>query len=66
MIVLLGQHPDRTPELDVYAQLYRLAGSSRPDSERTKPPCCDASGQPPDWTETCEDIVDHARKIARH
>ena len=55
----------RSPELDVYTQLYRLADIERPDGQRTKPSCCDTNGQPPDWTDRCQDIVDHARKIAR-
>ncbi|GAA4890602.1 hypothetical protein GCM10023222_58160 [Saccharopolyspora cebuensis] len=47
VLLLLGQHLDRSPELDVYTQLYRLADIDRPDGQRTKLPCCDGdTGHP--------------------
>jgi hypothetical protein len=40
-IVLVGPHDDRDPFMDVYSQLYELAGLTEPPAaERTKPPCC--------------------------
>lgn len=64
-IILIGQHLEHAPELDVYARLYALAGVERPGGKRTKPPCCDGQGLPPKWNEQCQDIVDHARAITR-
>ena len=63
--MLPGQHLNRCPGLDVYAQLYRLAGLTPPEGHRTKPACCDTAGEPSQWAELCDDIIDHARTIAR-
>lgn len=40
-ILLVGPHDNSDPFMDVYAQLYELAGLDEPPiGERTKPPCC--------------------------
>jgi hypothetical protein len=48
-ILLVGPHDDGDPFMDVYSQLYELAGLARPPvAERTKPPCCGTNdGEPP-------------------
>jgi hypothetical protein len=48
-VVLIGSHDDSRPPLDVYRQLYALAGNEPPDQAgRDKPPCCDTqTGEPP-------------------
>jgi hypothetical protein len=48
-VVLVGNHDDSRPPLDVYQQLYTQAGHERPDqARRDKPPCCDTeTGGPP-------------------
>jgi hypothetical protein len=41
-ILLVGPHDDQDPFVDVYSQLYELAGLAEPPAaERTKPPCCE-------------------------
>ena len=47
-VVLVGNHDDSRPPLDVYRQLYALAGHEPPDQAgRDKPPCCDTeTGEP--------------------
>jgi hypothetical protein len=47
-ILLVAPHNDQDPEMDVYQELYRLAGQTTPTGKRTKPSCCDAGGQTPD------------------
>jgi hypothetical protein len=47
-VLLVGLHAAADPGLDVYAELYELLGTAAPGgASRTKPPCCDDSGQPP-------------------
>jgi len=48
-VILAGNHDDSRPPLDVYQQLYALAGHEPPDQAgRAKPPCCDTeTGEPP-------------------
>jgi hypothetical protein len=48
-VVLVGNHDSSRPRLDIYRQLYTLAGAQAPDQAgRSKPPCCDAkTGKPP-------------------
>jgi hypothetical protein len=47
-VILVGNHDDSRPPLDVYRQLYALAGHEPPDQAgRDKPPCCDTeTGEP--------------------
>lgn len=48
-VVLVGNHDDSRPPLDVYQRLYAQAGHEPPDQAgRDKPPCCDTeTGKPP-------------------
>jgi hypothetical protein len=66
-ILLIGPHNDKDPFIDVYSQLYELAGLAElPTAERTKPPCCGAEdGKPsvPD-IELLEALVDRARQLS--
>lgn len=65
-ILLVGSH-DNDPFLDVYAQLYALAGVDNPPPEqRRKPPCCDdEDGSPPMvGIEVLEDLVRRARELS--
>jgi hypothetical protein len=48
-VALIGKHDRGRPPLDVYQQLYELAGHRPSDQAgRDKPPCCDTeTGEPP-------------------
>lgn len=46
-MLLVGEHLDDDPELDLYRGLYRLLGLPEPTGKRTKPPCCDEEGRSP-------------------
>lgn len=48
-VLLVGKHDRERPPMDVYQQLYELAGHEPSDQAgRDKPPCCDAeTGEPP-------------------
>lgn len=63
-IVLVGDHDSRRPPLDVYQQLYALAGHEPPDQAgRNKPPCCDTqSGQPPVSATLIDDLLARMRR----
>jgi len=53
--------------MDVYSQLYELAGlAGPPAARRTKPPCCGAEdGNPPiPDSELLADLVDRARQLS--
>lgn len=64
-IVLIGQHLDRVPELDVYRQLYELAGITTPSSaQRGKPPCCGSDDAAPEWAAELDDLVQRAHEVA--
>jgi mRNA-degrading endonuclease RelE of RelBE toxin-antitoxin system len=66
-ILLVGPHNDHDPVLNVYAELYRLLGAEpSPDARRTKPPCCDETGElPPVLGAALTEILDHAVKLRR-
>jgi hypothetical protein len=64
-ILLIGPHDNKDPFMDVYSQLYELAGLKEPPTaERTKPPCCDEEdGEPPvPDRELLDDFVYRARR----
>ena len=66
-ILLGGPHDDRDPFMDVYSQLYELAGLTEPPTaERTKPPCCgEEDGKPPvPDSELLADLVGRARQLS--
>ena len=53
--------------MDVYSQLYKLAGLTEPPTaERTKPPCCGKeNGKPPvPDSELLADLVGRARQLS--
>jgi hypothetical protein len=64
-ILLVGPHSD-DPFLDVYTQLYSLAGIDQIPSElRRKPSCCDNDGLPPEvGTAIPGDLVQQARELS--
>ncbi len=66
-VLLVGSHRADDPGLDVYEELYRLAGVRPPaDQRRRKPPCCDDDEQPPTLDqETVNELVDRARTLLR-
>jgi hypothetical protein len=67
IILLVGPHDDNDPFMDVYSQLYELAGLSQPPAaERTKPPCCGVEdGKPPvPDGELLADLVIRARQLS--
>jgi hypothetical protein len=50
-VILVGDHDESRHQLDVYRQLYALAGHEPPDQAgRAKPPCCDTEN----WRATCQ------------
>lgn len=61
VVLLVGEHRDRDPELDVYRDLYRLLELPEPSTKRNKPPCCDETGEPP----IDSDLLDHFQSKAR-
>jgi len=66
-ILLVGPHDDQDPFMDVYSQLYELAGLAEPPAaERTKPPCCEVEdGTPPiPDVELLADLVGRARQLS--
>ena len=64
-ILLIGPHSN-DPFLDVYTQLYALAGIGQVPSEpRRKPPCCDNEGSPPEvGTAILDSLVKQARELS--
>jgi hypothetical protein len=66
-ILLVGPHDDQDPFMDVYSQLYELAGLAEPPpAKRTKPPCCGkGDGKPPvPDSELLADLVGRARQLS--
>jgi hypothetical protein len=66
-ILLVGPHDDQDPFMDVYSQLYELAGlAETPTAERAKPPCCgEKDGKPPvPDSELFADLVGRARQLS--
>jgi hypothetical protein len=66
-ILLVGPHDNGDPYVDVYTQLYALAGlASPPAGERAKPPCCGAEdGRAPIQDEDLlNDFVRRARQLS--
>ncbi len=64
-VVLLGNHDDSHPPLDVYRQLYALAEQEPPaQAGRDKPPCCDAeTGEPPVNADLLESLLTRMRRF---
>lgn len=64
-ILLVGQHDDQDPVLNVYTELYRLLGvEPQPDSGRDKPPCCDTSeAEPRVLGDALAEILDRAARL---
>jgi hypothetical protein len=66
-ILLVGPHDDQDPFMDVYSQLYELAGLAElPTAKRTKPPCCgEQDGKPPvPDSALLADLVGRARQLS--
>lgn len=66
-ILLVGPHADDDPFLDVYTQLYALAGlDSPPSAQRRKPPCCQGDDRTPPVTDiqVLDDLVQRARELS--
>ena len=65
-ILLVGLHDRTDPDVDVYTELYRLAGlEDVPSGERTKPSCCGTEGTAPHLMSEVIDLVDRARMLRR-
>lgn len=66
-ILLLGRHDDQDPNLDVYAELYRLLGMEPPDSAvRDKPPCCEEKTDlPPILGAAVTEFIERAARVRR-
>lgn len=53
-VILAGNHDDSRPPLDIYQQLYALAGHEPPDqAARDKPPSCDTRLASRPWSPGC-------------
>jgi len=63
--LLAGNHDDSRPPLDVYQQLYALAGHEPPDQAgRAKPPCCDTeTGEPPADSGLLDELLSRMRRF---
>lgn len=64
-VLLIGEHVNDDPGIDVYTQLYELAQLPVPAGQRTKPPCCSQEGEPPEWNDDIESLVGRAQEVAR-
>ncbi len=63
-ILLIGPHDDNDPGMDVYTELYALAGiTTPPTARRTKPPCCHADGVAPFLADEVRELADRAVTI---
>jgi hypothetical protein len=64
-VVLIGNHDRDRPQLDVYQQLYELAGHHPSDQAgRDKPPCCDTdTGEPPVDTALLDELLTSMRRF---
>jgi hypothetical protein len=63
-VLLVGPHDDQDPGIDVYTELYRLAGfTAPPPAARDKPPCCDDNGLAPVLDSLLEDLVARAARL---
>jgi hypothetical protein len=64
-VVLVGNHDDSRPPLDVYQQLYAQAGHEPPDqARRDKPPCCDTkTGEPPADSGWLDELLARMRRF---
>jgi hypothetical protein len=65
-VLLIGVHDRNDAGVDVYTELYRLAGlDDVPEGERTKPSCCDADGVAPFMEPEVTELVDRAHRLRR-
>jgi len=65
-VLLVGVHDRADPGVDVYTELYRLAGlDDVPEGERTKPSCCDSDGVAPFMAPEVTQLANQARMIRR-
>jgi hypothetical protein len=65
-VLLVGPHDAGDAARDVYLALYELTGLASPDEPRTKPPCCDDSGHPPELDDRAvESLIAQARTLRR-
>jgi hypothetical protein len=64
-VVLIGNHERDRPPLDVYQQLYELAGHQPSDQAgRDKPTCCDTeTGEPPMDTALLDELLTSMRRF---
>ena len=64
-VVLVGNHDDSRPPLDVYQQLYVQAGHEPPNQAgRDKPPCCDTeTGKPPVDSGSLDELLARMRRF---
>ena len=65
--LLVGPHRDDDPQIDVYTELYDLAGLARPPiGRRTKPPCCALDDKKPPIVaaDVVDDLVRRARALS--
>lgn len=64
-VLLVGNHDNQHPPLDVYRQLYALAGHEPSDQAgRNKPPCCDTqSNEPPVNPDLLENLLANMRRL---
>ncbi len=64
-VVLIGNHNRDRPPLDIYQQLYKLAGHQPSDEAgRDKPPCCDTeTSEPPADTALLDELLTSMRRF---
>ncbi|MFF5082413.1 hypothetical protein ACFY36_35660 [Actinoplanes sp. NPDC000266] len=65
-LLLVADHDDSDPDVNIYAELYRLVGHEpEPSEKRTKPPCCGKDGDAPALGQAAEDLALRATEIRK-
>jgi hypothetical protein len=65
-VLLVAVHDRNDPGVDVYTELYRLAGlNDIPGGERKKPSCCDPDGVAPFMAIEITELAERARMLRR-
>ncbi|GAA1599572.1 hypothetical protein [Actinoplanes couchii] len=63
-VLLVGLHARADPGVDVYTELYRLAGlADIPTGERRKPTCCTPDGTAPTATAEITNLANRAHQL---
>jgi hypothetical protein len=64
-VLIVSDHDDSDPGIDVYTQLYQLTGAKPPTGKRMKPPCCSVDDEPPMWGTEIDELMARAHDLVR-